>query len=306
MKLVFFGTSSFGVPIIDRLQQNHEIVSVITTPDAPVGRKQELRPSSIGQWAAEQALPVLKPESLKNQSELVAELTALKADVFIIVAYGKIIPAEYISLPPLKTINVHPSLLPLYRGPSPIQYAIRNGETKTGISIMLIDEQVDHGPLLGQHEVLISPTETYLQLESRLGQISADFLAEILPNYAAGKIIPTEQNHDLATFTKMIKKEDGLIDWHNTASEIFNQYRAFTPRPGIWTHFRKQTFKILGCDVAESPVNAAAGTVLPDGLVAAGDGTALRLLTVQLEGKKAIPLKDFLNGQASFVGSQLN
>lgn len=301
MKIIFFGTSDVGLPILEALTQHHEIVHVVTSPDAAVGRKQEMRQSPIAEFASQASLPVSKPEKVKNNPEFIQFLKTLGADIFVVVSYGKILPPELLEIPSLKTVNVHFSLLPKYRGAAPIQYALLNNETVTGTTIFILDELVDHGPVLAKKEIAISPDDTFSTLAEKLSELSAQLIIDLLPKYQAGEITPLEQDHDSATFTKLIKKEHGQIDWSKTAVEIHNQWRGFTPWPGIWTIWNGQVMKILECEVAkQQPQSPEERDIVP-----CGNHTYLRLITVQLAGKKPMAMKEFLNGHPDFNPADL-
>ncbi len=304
MKIIFFGTSEIGRPILQKLIEKHEVLAVITSPDKPVGRKQILTPSPIATLAEENNLTTIKPEKVKNNSEFIETLRDFDADIFIVVSYGKILPLELLSIPPLKTINVHFSLLPRYRGPAPVQFALLNGETKTGSTIFILDELVDHGPILGTVELDILPDDTNPTLQHRLAESSSDLLLDILPKYQSGVITPQEQNHELATPTKIISKDDGRIDWKETAKQIHNKWRAYQPWPGIYTEWDGKLLKIIECAVNDESTTFPVGTTQDD-LVSCGDNTTLKLITVQLEGKNSSPIKDFLNGHPKFKSTQL-
>ena len=296
MKIVYFGTSEIGIPILSALKKHHQVLAVVTTPDKPVGRKQVLSPSAIANEALRLNLPVLKPTKVKNNPEFLEELKKFEADIFVVVSYGKILPVDLLDIPPLKTINVHFSLLPKYRGPAPVQFALLNGETKTGTSIFILDELVDHGPILAMQELDIDPDDTNISLQSKLAITSADLILETLPNYESGKIEPQVQNHDLATGSKIISKEDGKINWDQTAQEIYNQFRAYQPWPGIYTSWQGKILKILDCRPhTESSTET----------IDCGNKTYLRLITVQLEGKNPVSIKDFLNGYPDFNSKTL-
>jgi methionyl-tRNA formyltransferase len=283
MKIVFFGTSEIGLPIVKTLLNKQEIVAVVTSPDKAVGRKQILTPSPISEFAAKNSLACLKPERIKGNSEFLKQLQTLAADLFVVVSYGKILPLEVINLPPFKTINVHFSLLPKYRGPAPIQFALLNGETKTGTTIFILDEQVDHGPILAQEELAIEPEDTYVTLSEKLARLSAGLIENTLPQYETGALVAKEQDHNVASFTKLISKADGHITGTMSATAIFNKWRAFTPWPGIWGLWRGQVIKILDCQLTQT------------------DGQAeLNINTLQLEGKQPTSLAAFLNGHPDF------
>ncbi len=296
MKIVYFGTSEIGIPILSALKKHHQVLAVVTTPDKPVGRKQVLSPSAIANEALRLNLPVLKPTKVKNNPEFLEELKKFEADIFVVVSYGKILPVDLLDIPPLKTINVHFSLLPKYRGPAPVQFALLNGETKTGTSIFILDELVDHGPILAMQELDIDPNDTNISLQSKLAIASADLILETLPNYESGKIEPQVQNHDIATGSKIISKEDGKINWDQTAQEIYNQFRAYQPWPGIYTSWQGKILKILDC---RPHTESTAETIT------CGNNTYLQLITVQLEGKNPVSIKDFLNGYPDFNSKTL-
>lgn len=304
MKAIFFGTSEIGVPILEALLKEHEVAAVVTSPDKAVGRKQILTPSPIANLAHSHNLTILKPERVKNNSEFLQTLREFNADIFIIVSYGKILPAELLEIPRLKTINVHFSLLPKYRGPAPVQFALLNGEITTGTTIFILDELVDHGPVLATTELPIAANDTNLTLQAKLAELSAGLLLQTLPQYAARQITPTVQNHESATTTQIIAKEDGRIDWNEPAIQIYNRWRAFQPWPGIFTTWQGKTLKILECEPADVQLSLPPGQTQQD-LIACVGNTALKLLQVQLEGKNPVAIKDFLNGYPTFSQSQL-
>lgn len=316
MRIVFLGTSEVGLPTLEALVQHHQVVGVLTSPDTPVGRKQVLTPSPIAVRAQELGLHVLKPEKVKNNPEVLTELQKLAADVYIVVSYGKILPKELINAPPLKTLNIHFSLLPQYRGAAPIQAALRNGDTVTGTTIFLLDELLDHGPILAQVTESIQPDDTFPTLADRMARISADKLIEILPAYQNRTLTPQEQNHGLATKAPMLRKEDGKIDWSKTAQEIYNQWRAYQPWPGIFTFWNDNLVKIIECRPAselgggsvpslDSLLTSPPGTMLSGGRVVCGENTYLQILTLQLGGRQAVDIKSFTNGYKDFIGSRL-
>lgn len=308
MKIVFFGTAQFAVPILKALVTQHEVVLVVSSPDAKVGRKQEITQSPISEMAVELNLKLANPLKLKNNTEFFEQLKEYQADMFVVVAYGKIIPQEILDIPPKGTINVHGSILPKYRGASPIQYALLNGETETGVTIMVMDKEVDHGPILTSDKLKIEPNDIYLSLSNRLSNLASPLLIKTLDEYGAGKITPQEQNHEQATFTKIISKEDGKINWEKTSQEIKHQLQAFTPWPGIWTTWENQTLKIIECSDEEAineNNNLETGTITQDGKIICGNQTVLRIEKIQLAGKPVVSMADFLRGHKSFFGSKL-
>ncbi len=304
MKIVFFGTSEVGLPILEALADEHDIIQVVTSPDAPVGRSQQITPSPIAQFSIQHKLPLQKPATVKNNPEFIEQLESLGADIFIVVSYGKILPLELLSIPRLQTVNVHFSLLPLYRGAAPIQHALLNGETETGTTIFILDEQVDHGPILAQAKLSIKPDDNFTTLAEKLSKLSADLLIEILPDYESGALTPQEQNHEAATTTGLIRKEDGRVVWSNTASYIYNQFRAFQAWPGIWTTWDGQNVKILDCKPTGQIEELDPGSI-HDNIVTCGGGSQLELITIQLAGGNPVPIGDFLKGHPEFTRGQL-
>ncbi|MEZ4180506.1 MAG: methionyl-tRNA formyltransferase [Candidatus Doudnabacteria bacterium] len=309
MKIAFFGTSQIGLPILTRLTQEHEVVCVITSPDAKIGRKQIFTPSPISLLATQLSIPQLKPQTIKKNPEIQEQLQNLNADIFVVVSYGKIIPEQIINIPKYKTLNVHFSLLPKYRGASPVQYALLNGESTTGTTIFVLDKGMDTGPILSQAQLQINPDETNPELQQRLSILSTDLLLTTLQKYCSGELLPTDQDNDQATSTKLISKEDGLIDWGQSADQIYNQFRALQPWPGIYTVWNNKTLKLLKIELVNANTNS-----LPPGQVDPQDPTvihcgnqhsAIRLVEVQLEGKTAIKIKDFINGYPQFKEAKL-
>lgn len=306
MRIVFFGTANTALPILETLYRHHDIAAVVTSPDALAGRRQELAESPVSVLAKEMDLPLLKPERVKNNPDFLKQLTELVADIFIVVAYGKILPKEVIYLPRLKTLNVHFSLLPKYRGASPIQFALFNGDALTGTSIFVLDEQMDTGPILAQAEMKIDPDDNYITLSQKLAYRSADLILDTLPRYVSGELTPKPQSEKQATYTKIITKDDGRIDWQQEAGQIYNQFRAFYPWPGIWTIWHGKKLKVLNClPEIMKKFTGDPGSVEPGGLVICGKGTALKIGRLQLESKPPVEIKSFLNGHPDFIGSTL-
>lgn len=296
MKIIFFGTFQYSVPVLEALIKNsYEITTVVTSPDSPQGRKKELTPTPVKLAAQKYGLPVFQPSSLKIQNiENSPEIENLKlkiksADLEIVVAYSKILPKEIIELPKYGTLNIHPSLLPAYRGPSPVQTAILNGETETGVTIMKMDEEVDHGPILSQVKYQIPQNAYCPQVTQELFELGAELLIKTIPGWLEGKITPLPQDHSKATFTKKFSWKDGRIDWKQPAEKIYNQIRALNPEPGAWTTLNGKILKILKA----SPPNQGS-TLNPQ----KGRTLDLPILPqeVQPEGKKPMTFEDFLRG----------
>jgi len=308
MKIIFFGTSEFSAKILQSLFDNKDfsIGLVVTTPDKPVGRKQILTSSDVSLLADKLNLKVVKPQKL-SAVEVLNEVSSVAADMFVVAAYGKILPQSILDIPKQGCINIHASLLPKYRGASPIHQSIIDGASQTGITFMLMDSLLDHGKILSQLKMDIDKDETEEELSNKLAGLSAENIATCLTDFAAGKITPVEQDHSLATFTNIIKKEDGKIDWSLSSLNVYNKYRAYYSWPGVYTFYKGLRLKISKCVLDESSTDKKVGEVFEQDdkiFVSCGEG-ALQLTEVQLEGKNKIGIKEFINGQKEFVGSIL-
>lgn len=314
MRLIFCGTPQFAVSTLKHLlaRSDFEVIAVITQPDRPRGRGQQVSISPVKEVALAANLPVHQPEKIRAP-EVQQLLETLSSDVIIIIAYGQIIPARFLSIPKHGWINLHASLLPKYRGAAPINWAIANGETRTGLTTMRIDAGMDTGDILLQREMEIGPNETAPELAARMSEAGAPLMEETLRSLVAGTIAPRPQNHADATMAPIFKKEDGRIDWNRAAPEIYNRMRGFTPWPGAYTTFRGQSCHVWGEPVVDpnslppellvSPAFATArsatGTLMGaknDWLVSCGNATLLRLKSVKLEGRKQITAAEFAHG----------
>jgi methionyl-tRNA formyltransferase len=300
MRIVFCGTPSFSVPTLKHLlaQKDFEIVGVITQPDRPRGRGGEISFSPVKEAALAANVTVHQPEKIRAP-EVQELLQGLAPDCIVIIAYGQIIPAKLLPIPKLGWINLHASLLPKYRGAAPINWAIVNGETRTGLTTMRIDAGMDTGDMLLQHEIGIGPKETAPELAARMAGIGAPLMAETLRGLAAGTIAPKQQNHAEASYAPILKKEDGRIDWKRPAMEIYNRLRGFQPWPGAYSSFRGQSCNLRGEPAPGEVSDAAPGIILVkknELLVVCGDATVLRLLTVKVEGRKEVSAAEFANG----------
>ena len=307
MKLVFCGTPQFAVPSLERLAQTgFDVKLVLCQPDRPQGRGMQLTEPPVKQTAQRLHLPVIQPEKIRNNEELRAQLTQINPDAIIVVAYGRIIPKWMLDLPRYGNINVHASLLPKYRGAAPIQWAIANGESVTGVTTMRIDEGLDTGDMLLRRELEIRADDTAFTLAPRLSEIGADLLVETLKRLKQGMLEPVLQDDAMATQAPILKKEDGKIDFHRTAQEIYNRLRGFQPWPGAYTHFRGKNLKILAAQPILHPIQAGEMQAFPDKLlVGCGQNSSLELIQLQPEGKKPMTARDFISGYRPAPGERL-
>ena len=306
LRIVFCGTPEFAVPSLRRLAERPEfsIEAVITQPDRPRGRGGNVTASPVKEAALELGLHVYQPESIKSESSH-DFLKRVAPDAVVIIAYGQIIPARLLTIPRLGWLNVHGSLLPQYRGAAPIHWAIANGETVTGLTTMQINAGMDTGPMLLRAEVTIGPDETSPELAARLSGIGAELIADTLLQFDRGEIAPVPQDDTGASYAPILKKEDGRIQWPQTAQQIYNRMRGFTPWPGSYSSFRAQTCHLWGRPKAIpntepfASVQKAPGEIVESGkeiYVACAEGTYLRLDSIQVEGRKKITAREFANG----------
>jgi methionyl-tRNA formyltransferase len=296
MKIVFFGTPDFVIPVIESLLTHHDVIAVVTAPDHVDTRKNKFVPSPIKSYYQHYyethtdlnhryPLQVFTPEKL---SMFNAQLSTLQPDLFVVAAYGKIIPESILDIPPLGAINIHPSLLPKYRGTAPVQNAILHGDTTTGVSIIKMDEKMDHGPILASESESIFDTDTFDSLVRRLFEKAALMLPEVIKNYTAGNIPLEPQDEREATYTKIITKEDGYIDLTNIKPDDIRKIRAYYPWPAAWTtvQVKNQELRIKFLPATSLQSNLASNTSI----------SPTTLFLLQPEGKKPMTIKDFLNG----------
>jgi methionyl-tRNA formyltransferase len=307
LNLVFCGTPRFAVPTLEKLAEaGFRIHLVVTQPDRPKGRGLALVQSPVKESALKLNLPITQPDRIKTNDEFRAQLTAIKPDAIIVVGYGRIIPQWMLDLPPLGNINLHASLLPKYRGAAPIQWAIANGEIVTGVTTMRIDAGLDTGDILQQQELAITPDDTAETLSPRLASIGADLAVETLRQLQARSIHPRPQDNSQATLAPILKKEDGLVDFSRSASEIYNRIRGFQPWPGAYAKFRGRTLQITKSRPAADSIPPAELRVAADRLLAGcAHNTSLELLELQLEGKKRTSARDFIHGYRTQPGEKL-
>jgi len=307
LNLVFCGTPSFAVPTLEKLvDAGLRLHLVVTQPDRPKGRGLELVSSPVKKSALRLNLSVTQPDRIRSNDEFRAQLSALKPDAIIIVGYGRIIPQWMLELPPLGNINLHASLLPKYRGAAPIQWAIANGETVTGVTTMRIDAGLDTGDILLQQELPLPPDDTAETLAPRLAVIGADLVVETLRHFEAGSVQPRPQDNSQASLAPILKKEDGLVDFSRSAGDLFNRIRGFQPWPGAYTKFRGKSLQILNARPATDAVPPAELRVDSGRLlVGCGRNTSLELLEIQREGKKRSSAADFARGYHPHSGEKL-
>ena len=308
-RIIFMGTPEFAVPVLDALTQtNHQIVGVYTRPDKPAGRGNKLHTSPIKRLAESRDLPIFQPPTLRKP-DVIAELRDLAPDMIIVAAFGLILPPDLLSIPPhgSRCVNTHASLLPKYRGAAPISAAILAGDSETGITLMQMEAGLDTGPILAQCAVPIADDDTTATLTSKLASHAAALLIENLPRLLAGEITPQPQDTARATIVKTIRKEEGLIDWTRSASDISRRVRAFNPWPSAYTFWNGIPLKILNAHPSDQAIVAEPGQVIAWGKeigVATGDGLLI-LHEIQLAGKRAMKIEEFVRGQKEFIGGKV-
>jgi methionyl-tRNA formyltransferase len=316
-KIVFFGTSDFAVPVLQRLQteKDFSILQVVTQPDRPVGRKHVLTAPAVKRAALALGLTVVQPECVRGH-EALSHFESLGADAYVVVSYGKILPKKLLDLPRFGGINVHASLLPAYRGASPISASITAGDEETGVTVMIMDEKMDEGPVLDYARLAITEDDTTETLTHKLSHVGADIIAPTLNAYFSGALTPQPQDNSKASYSGILSREDGRIDWTKSATELECFVRAMQPWPEAFTFWtrgdkaQKLTIKKASVLHPTAPCDASGKTSLAcklaDGTLAVNCGTgSLILKTVQLEGKNETDAKAFLNGYPDFIGTTL-
>ena len=308
LKVIFMGTPAVAVPVLTALlDAGHHIAGVYAQPDRPSGRGKRVVPSGVKKAASERDLRVFQPASLRRDERARREMASLSPDLIVVAAYGLLLPSDTLRLPRLGCLNLHPSLLPRYRGPSPVAFAILNGEAVTGVTVMQIGEEMDSGPIVAQRETPVGPNETTDELTARLFQMGADLLLEVLAAWTRGEIQAQPQDDSRATTSPRLTKGDGEVDWHRSADYIAREVRAYHPWPGSFTYWRGRRLKIIEASAIQSPAKSSAprGHVasVPEGVgVVTGRGL-LVLGKIQLEGRSAVSAQDFVLGHRDFVGS---
>jgi methionyl-tRNA formyltransferase len=308
LRVVFMGTPDFAVPALEYLvTSDYQVVGVYTRQDKAAGRGQLLAASPVKKAAAKFNLPVIQPHTLKAP-EAVAELTALRPDLIAVAAFGQILPLQVLNTPRFGCLNIHPSLLPRYRGVSPIPAAIMAGDEFTGVSIMLLDAGTDTGPILSQAQVPVLPADTTGSLTHKLSIVGAQLLVDALPRWTSGQLKPRSQDNAAATYCRKLTKEDGLIDWQLPAAVLERRIRALSPWPGAFTTWQGKQLKIFSAKPAAASETGETGTVVAlknrEVGVVTGDGV-LVIISLQFEGKKAMTAAEFVRGQRGLMGAVL-
>jgi len=308
MRIVFMGTPEFAVkPLQCLLRNGFEVAAVYTQPDREAGRGRVVSSPPVKIAAQNAGIPIFQPEKLRSAEEI-NHLASLKPDVIVVAAYGQILKEAILNLPPYGCLNIHPSLLPQYRGVSPVTAAIRNGDEFSGVSIMQLDKGVDTGPVLGQVKVRLADWDTTGTLTEKLSSIGGQLLIELLPRLIAGKLVPTPQDGKLASYTKKLEKADGEINWSKPAVEIWRQVRACQPWPGAFTHWQAKQLKIIEAVLLPGESTTRGRVIsLPGKPFLAVETAAgiLGLVQVQMEGKRVMTGEEFLRGQRQIIGCSL-
>lgn len=316
LRILFMGSPEVAVPSLKALwESGHSIVGVVSQPDRPAGRGKNLTSPAIALFAKEKNLKLFQPEKIKGNGELLQEIKKLSPDVIVIVAYGRILPKEILELPPLKSINLHFSLLPKYRGAAPMQWALMNGEEETGVTTFFLVEKVDAGPILLQKKIIIEPEDNVEILGHRLANAGAHLLCETITQLESGHLQSLPQNNAEATLAPPLKKEEGWIDWNHKAKSIHNQIRGMNPWPGTFTVYKGKTLKIhKAVEILEKKQKSLndpkkiCGEILGSSLegleVSCREGSLL-IKEVQMEGKKKMDVSEFLKGHPVSPGERL-
>lgn len=309
--IVFMGTGHFAVPILEQLVKKYKVDLVVCAPDKPVGRKKIITAPSIKEFALKNGLRIAQPEKIKNNVDFNNLLKKINPTVIVVASYGKILPLEILSLPSLGCLNLHGSILPEYRGPSPIQTALLNGETQTGVTLMQMDQGMDTGDMLAVAKVDISQTDDYLSLSEKLARVAAQLLLDNLDKYIQGELKPITQNNKLATYTQKIDSTMSKVDWTDLAKNIVNKVRAIGSSEGVYCLYAGKKLyleKVLMSEDFSQKNKLSVGQVFEffnqDNIkqiaVKCGQGVLI-LQQVKMEGKKSMAIKDFLNGQRNFL-----
>jgi len=308
MKIIFLGTPNFSKSILKELiENNFNVVAVVTKPDKPVGRGQKMKSTPVKKLSQKENITILEPGKISN---IKSKIKKIEPDLGIIAAYGQIIPKEILEIPKHGFLNIHPSLLPKYRGPTPIQAAILSGDKKTGVSIILMDKKIDHGPIVAQKEIEIKKP-TYKELFEELTKVSKNLIVKTIPKWIDNEIKPEKQDENKASYTSLLSKEDGKVDWKEKAIEIERKVRAYNPWPSTFTYLNNKLLKIFNAKVLKQngyPKNKPSKILKTenDKLIIQTGKDLLRLKKIQIEGKKAMSDSAFIKGHKQIIGKTLN
>lgn len=301
MRVIFMGTPDFAVPCLKTLiDNNHEIVCVITQPDRPKGRGNKLTPPPVKELALHYELEVFQPEKVRA-TEAVTKIMAYKPDIIVVVAFGQILPLNILKTPKYGCINVHASLLPKYRGASPIHWAIISGEKSTGVTTMFMDEGMDTGDMLLKSETPIGENETMQELHDRLSQMGAELMIKTINQIESGEVERKHQDNSQATYSKLLTKEMGNIDWAIDASRIRNLIRGTHPWPGAYTYYEGEKFKIFSADIVEDNKSSAPGTIVEvtkNAIIIQTGSGLISLKEIQAENGKRMNVEEYLRGHS--------
>jgi methionyl-tRNA formyltransferase len=297
LRIVFMGTPEFSVPILEALIKEYNVVMVVTQPDKEVGRKREIVCSPVKKCALEHNIPVFQPTKIRVDYQPILDA---KPDLIVTAAYGQIVGMKLLNAPKYRSINVHASLLPKYRGGAPIHYSVMNGDSETGVTIMYMEKTMDSGDILNQRAIPIEDDDTTGSMFEKLSIVGRDLLMETIPLLVEGKITPIPQDEEKATFAYNITNEEKLVDFNKTAKDVFNHIRAYNPSPIAYMELKGDQIKLYDSVVVDEETKEAPGTILLHHknrlLIACGNNTVLELLTIQPTGKKIMSAKDFING----------
>lgn len=299
MRILYMGTAAFAVPALERLiEAGHEILGVVSQPDKPVGRKRVMHASAVKEAALRHGLPVYQPLSLRKDKGFHEAVRVMAPDLVAYAAYGQLIPQSFLDIPRLGCWNIHGSLLPKYRGAAPIQWAIINGEARTGATVMIAEKGLDTGPALAMEEMDIRPDDTAGTLGTRMAEVGAALLVRTIAAWERGEVTPQPQDHAAATLAPSIEKDDAHMDWSRPASVLDRFVRGLNPKPGAWTTWRGQDFKVWEAGPTEAHAGGAPGSIRVDNnrVLAAAGQDALELVTVQPSGKRPMPAADWARG----------
>ena len=304
VRLLFFGTPEIAVPTLDAISRDHDVVLVVAQPDRPAGRGMKLQRPPVAVRAGELGLDLVQPVKIREEAFL-RRIAETGADAAVVIAYGRILPAPLLAIPRHGFFNVHASILPKYRGAAPMQRAIEAGETETGATIMRVDEQLDHGPVLGVTRLRIGPDERLPSVAKRLGDAGAKAMADVLRQIENGTAKEVEQDHALATHAAKIEKSEGLITFAESAKTIYDRFRAFDPWPGVFFESAGETLKVREMRPADGTGKARTILSIGDGVIVATGNGALRLLELQRPGKSAAPAADVARGLGWRAGAPI-